>query len=133
MIGLHARAARGDVTAQRVLAALALDNLIEGRVETESGFQLAEHWARLAAAHGLPEDLNALSTLLLARSGFVEGVNEHLADLMAAEAVSLLNNSADQGDEGAADCLANVGTALRPAAFALARQFAGGQAQRTFA
>ncbi len=124
MTDLLTRAAHGDLEAQRVMAAQALNVLVAERVQPEEGFPTAELWARLAAGHGRAEDLRNLSTMLLARSGFVERADEHLADMLAAEALSLLDRAADLGDDEAARCLANVGPALRPAAFVLVAQFA---------
>lgn len=75
-------------------------------------------WARGAASHGHPGDILRLAGILMLRAASVEDDRESLAH--QAEALMVLNDLADTGNEDAAQLIYQVAGNVEPEAFALA-------------
>jgi hypothetical protein len=117
-------AANGNADAQAELASKAMEAAANGPAVVAEAMTAAEIWARMAASHGRPNDLLQLAGLLFCRAGMsIERGDEAAAAMQQAEAVSILSEGADLGDEYAADALNVVSDVLEPAIMQESRRF----------
>jgi hypothetical protein len=118
---LLTRAARGDADAQAQMVQATLQLIAEGRTSFPEGVRAAEWWARLAAVHGRHNDRMILAGVLMyAAQASIDQDEEALSLLYQAEAMLVLNDLADEGDEKAALLIQRVAEELPPEASQLA-------------
>jgi hypothetical protein len=97
------QAARGDVDAQAQMVQATLALIAEGKTTFPEGVRAAEWWARLAAVHGRHNDRMILAGVLMyAAQVSIDQEEEEMSLLYQAEALLVLNDLADDGDEKAA-------------------------------
>ena len=114
--------ARGDKIAQGALAAEILLLGDQGHFRPLEAWGAVEVLARLAAVHGDPVDRRGLASVLFLRGEWEKQHGcAHRAINFQAEAVQILNQLADEGDEDAAATLNLAGSIAEPAAMELAR------------
>lgn len=131
---LHARAARGDASAQSDLVLAVMQLAHEARMEVDEAATIAEPLARLAAAHGAESDRVTLLGVLLLRAGLMQKMGRPdreaiymdeiaaLSEALIAEGnrdaartwAAILSGLADDGDETAAARLAALADELGP-------------------
>jgi len=116
-------AATGDLPAQRAFVQLALE-MIRGGADPIWGYNGALIWARIAAAHGYPEDRQVLAGCLcgLAKTLSDNGSEDAAADVMI-EAVAITDELADEGCEAAAGLLNQLVEILPPRVAGQAKAF----------
>jgi hypothetical protein len=118
---LLTRAAHGDADAQAQMVQATLQLIAEGRTSFPEGVRAAEWWARLAAVHGRHNDRMILAGVLMyAAQVSIDQEEEALSLLYQAEAMLVLNDLADEGDEKAALLIQRVAEELPPEATLLA-------------
>jgi hypothetical protein len=117
LASLFDRAAAGDADAQSGLVQYSLDRIREGAVTFQHGVCVAEAFARMAAVHRRPADLMCLAGVLM-YAAQVASDRGDAEDSMAhqAEAIAVLSDLADQGDEDAALAVQEVSAVLSPPA-----------------
>lgn len=116
-------AAQGDLIAQRRITDILVEKAREGNEPV--AWWSAEPTARLAASHGTSDDVRTLSGVLMAQAAHLKAgsdaaINRH------AEAVSLIDQLADAGDEQAAAQLAILPEEVSRAAVELAANWGRG-------
>jgi hypothetical protein len=115
------QAARGDADAQAQMVQATLQLIAEGKTSFPEGVRAAEWWARLAAVHGRHNDRMILAGVLMyAAQVSIDQEEEEMSLLYQAEAMLVLNDLADEGDEKAALLIQRVAEELPPAATQLA-------------
>jgi hypothetical protein len=118
---LLTRAAHGDADAQAQMVQATLALIAEGRTSFPEGVRAAEWWARLAAVHGRHNDRMILAGVLMyAAQVSIDQEEEAMSLLYQAEAMLVLNDLADEGDEKAALLIQRVAEELPPEASQLA-------------
>lgn len=122
--GLLEQAAAGLVDAQRALIDLALDAGADGSVRTVESFVSAEIWARLTVSNGTRPDVHRLAGILMARANFerLYGIAQ-VGAVYDAEALTILELAADDGDEDAAQLLMSVIDTMPAGGFHIAQRF----------
>lgn len=117
---LLAQAAHGSREAQAALVDVIVSADTPLRTRQIEALIGAELFARMAAQHGELEDLRRLAGVLMMRASYER---EHgcvtLAASLDAEALSLLEMGADDGDELAGELLNNAADKLPAAPFAM--------------
>ena len=102
------KAAKGDLAAQRVLFSACLDAVTSPAEHPLNAQYVAMELmviGRLVAAHGLPEDIRRLAAALVGGANVLRRAGRpDIADHMVAEAISVLEQMADCGDDLAASC-----------------------------
>lgn len=116
------QSAAGNCDAQGALAAELFEMGNAGLVRPLEAWAGVELLARMAAAHGDPNDVRGLAVLLIAR-GTWERANGYpeVAVSLEAEGVQILNRLADEGDEDATVSLVLAGKAVSKEVLAVAR------------
>ncbi len=117
---LLAHAALGDGFAQAEAARAYLADTELRPLDALAG---AELMARLAICHAVPDSARLLATVLMTRAGFErEHGDVSRAAGLDAEAMTLLEQAADAGDELAAQAIVTMGDLLPAASFRLLRE-----------
>ena len=115
------RAAKGDADAQSQMVQSTLQLIVDGKTSFPEGVRAAEWWARLAAVHGRHQDRMILASVLMyAAQVSIDQDEEEMSLLYQAEAILVLNDLADEGDEKAAMFIQRVTDELPPEATQLA-------------
>lgn len=117
-------AAEGDLAAQRAFVQIGLEMVRNGSLDPVGGYKGALIWARIAAAHGFPEDRQVLAGCLcgLAKTISDEGAEEAAAEVMI-EAVAITDELADEGCEMSADLINQFVQILPPRVAIAAKEF----------
>lgn len=117
-------AATGDIHAQRAFVQIGLEMIRHGTLDPIGGYKGALIWARIAAAHGFPQDRQVLSGCLcgLARA-ISDGGDEAAAAEVMIEAVAITDELADEGCELSADLLNQFVEILPPHVASAAKAF----------
>ena len=120
------QAARGCPAALSALLDQTLALGDDGTVRPVEALACAELLARMAASHGELVDFRRLASVLMMRANFERqhGSFDHAATLDA-EALSILDIAADDGDELAGRVLAEVASVMPAAPFELLRLMKG--------
>jgi hypothetical protein len=122
-------ASAGSRDAQAALSNAALDAISSGLLTRDDQIEAlaaAEIWSRLAAAHGRTGDLLHLAGVLFCRSALLStvGLDERMpADDFQAEAVALVAEAAERGDEDGATYLNLASDAVAPEVIERSRLF----------
>jgi len=112
---LIGRAGAGDVDAQASLVDLALRRAADSSAPISQCAAVAEVMARMAASHGRREDQYRLvAALRLASQAELAAGQLGVSLGYEAEALAILNEMADAGDEEAADLIQSTGDDLSP-------------------
>ncbi len=124
-------AARGVTNSFRELRVEALHRGDAGSMRMVEALSTAEIWARLAVESGgeQADDIRALASILLMRAGFERqhGYGEMSAPIDA-EALTLLEIAANQGDDQSVDLLVLAGNQLPAGGFELIAKIRDGVA-----
>ena len=117
-------AAAGDLSAQRAFVQIGLEMIRTDALDRISGYKGALIWARIAAAHGFPEDRQVLAGCLcgLAKTISDEGCEEAAAEVMV-EAVAITDELADEGCEVSATLVNQFLEILPPHVGRAAKEF----------
>ncbi|NIJ16498.1 hypothetical protein [Sphingobium vermicomposti] len=117
-------AAMGDLPAQRAFVQIGLQMIGSGGVDPIWGYNGVLIWARIAAAHGYPEDRQVLAGCLcgLARTISENGSEEAATEVMV-EAVAIADELADEGCELSAKVLNQLVEILPPRVASEAKAF----------
>ncbi|WP_327751682.1 hypothetical protein VVT58_01965 [Sphingobium sp. SJ10-10] len=108
-------AAAGVVEAQREFVSASLDLLNSGQCDPILGHNSLLIWARIAAAHGHAEDRQMLAGCLCNLSDTLRRAgHEDLAVETVAEAIVILEELADEGNELGAECINSLIENLPP-------------------
>lgn len=118
---LLTRAAKGDVQAQSGLVDYCLAKIDSGEGFPSLGYAMAELAARLAAAHGDRLHRRRLAHVLILSTGHAYQVGDFGGGAAhQSEAIAILNELADEGDEQAAQELIGLVESSPPALVAFA-------------
>ena len=116
------RAASGDIEAQRELASLNYDGRTSPGAFTSICYAEAIVWQRMVAARGTLEDRRTLVYLLAEYSGWLSVDEPAASNHFMAQAVTLAEALAEDGDELAAGWVATAADKLEPEVFLRALQ-----------
>jgi hypothetical protein len=112
---LMRRAACGCLQSQRELVMDWLLAAQTGGVTWSEGIRQAEHFARLAAAHGELQDHGRLLSILGLRADDLRSLGDEASRrAIEAEGIAIVSVLADEGNEDAAGILATLGDAADP-------------------
>lgn len=123
-------AAQGDIEAQRGFVQVGLEMIRQGAMDPIGGYKGALIWARIAAAHGYPEDRQVLSGCLCGLAKAIsESGDENAAAEVMIEAVAITDELADQGCEQSAHLINQFVEILPPHVASAAKAFRSAQPQ----
>lgn len=118
------------MAAQRAFVQIGLEMVRNGSLDPVGGYKGALIWARIAAAHGFPQDRQVLAGCLcgLAKTISDEGAEEAAAEVMI-EAVAITDELADEGCEMSADLINQFVEILPPHIASAAKVFRASRPQ----
>jgi hypothetical protein len=120
---LMIEAAKGSREAQSALIDLTLDYLFVPEETCRRACMVAEVFARLAAAHGDPDDELRLAHLLFISAKVASNVGDQGdAERLAVDGLMICNRLADQGNDKALSMLVNISKDLTPYALGIAAE-----------
>ncbi|MFZ5696143.1 MAG: hypothetical protein ACOY4N_10925 [Pseudomonadota bacterium] len=127
------RAAAGDIEAQRMGRSFAIQDMADA--ESRRDYAMGQghaaeamFWARLAASHGFEDDAVILAAVLTQLAEFWgfdrRDDSADWGNLLLAEAVTILDDLAANGNEAAATAINEMGARVSPHIFQKAKEIA---------